>query len=109
MTDITLSAEEYMELLESKQLLDALHRDGVNHWAYYDDTVRELKRVKDAEIRRENDIENLIVSVLGELSLMVEYPAGIDAGAGFPAAAYDLLEEFYDQRYDIGQRDYLVE
>lgn len=40
---VTISKEEYEELLESQKILDALYAGGVDNWEWYDASLEAIE------------------------------------------------------------------
>lgn len=43
METVTISKEEYEELLKSQKILDALYAGGVDNWEWYDASLEDIE------------------------------------------------------------------
>jgi len=86
MKDITITSEEYTDLIDSRAKLRALEAGGVDNWEWYDESLTAYHREKEiAEIERtmftdilETIIEDCVVDYLDSFHSFIRYDGDIE-------------------------------
>ena len=79
MKQITINRNEYNELLEARNKINALEAAGVDNWALYGDAMDSLNKADDIK----EIIENYMTSITETLSDSTYEPSELGAGFAF--------------------------
>ena len=100
--DIKIDKKTYEEFIKSQEELEALRRGGVDNWDGYDESMKELWKLRE----RKEKIEDYFEDILQTLGESAYEPSEIGAGFAFSEEAeFKAWETFNKAIAELSKKD----